>query len=199
MPGEIQTWLTNTINKITQFGSNLASKGKEGAKNLVNNIINTIKSLPSKMLDFGKNIVEGLWNGIKNATNWIKDKVKNFAKGILDGMKNALGIHSPSTLFRDEIGINLGLGLGEGFEDSLSGVYKNMKKAVDYENAKLTSNLTSSHQISLTTEDNRQSILQSIDNNREIQVNSTLNLDGKIVANTVNKVNARQKLQYGIA
>ena len=45
-------------------------------------------------------------------------------------------------MFADEIGKNLGLGLGEGFNDSLSSVYKDMQKAVEYENSKLTSNLT---------------------------------------------------------
>lgn len=68
------------------------------------------------MLDIGKNIVEGLWNGIKNAYNWIKQKVGEFAKGILDGMKNALGIHSPSRLFRDQIGRFIPQGIAVGIE-----------------------------------------------------------------------------------
>lgn len=55
------------------------------------------------MLDLGKNVVEGIWHGIVNAKDWIVGKVKDFAKGILDGMKQALGIHSPSRVFRDEI------------------------------------------------------------------------------------------------
>jgi len=156
------------------------------------------KSL-GKIADIGKNLVQGLWNGINDAKNWILDKIKGFGQSILNGIKSFFGIHSPSTLFRDEIGENLGLGIGEGFEDSLSTVYKDMQRAVDYENAKLTSNLTSSHLLELTNEDNRQARLESIDSNKEIVVNSKLEVSDKVLATAVNRVNARQKLQYGIA
>lgn len=167
--------------------------------NLVKMVFNVLTSGFQIIGQVGKGIVTGLWNGITNMGNWLREKVKGWCNTIVDNIKGFFGIHSPSTLFRDEIGENLGLGLGEGFEESLSSVYKDMQKAVEYENAKLTSNLTSNHQIQVTNEDNRQSRLESIDNNKEIQVNSTLELDGKVVANTVNKVNARQKLQYGYA
>ena len=89
--------------------------------------------------------------------------------------------------------------MGEGFDDSLKDVYKDMQQAVEFENAKLTSNLTSTHQIQVTNEDNRQARLESIDNNKEITVNSVTNLDSKVIARETNKVNTRQKLQYGIA
>ncbi len=81
----------------------------------------------------------------------------------------------------------------------MSSVYKDMQKAVEHENAKLTSNLTSTHQIQIQNEDNRQARLESIDNNKEITVNTTTKLDSKVIARETNKVNARQKLQYGIA
>ena len=167
--------------------------------NLIKMVFNALTSGFQIIAQVGKGIVTGIWNGISNAASWLANKVKGWCNTIVDNIKGFFGIHSPSTLFRDEIGENLGLGMGEGFEESLKTVYKDMKKAVEYENAKLTSNLTSKHQIQVQAEDNRQARLESIDNNREIQVNSTLNLDGKVVANTVNKVNARQKLQYGLA
>lgn len=167
--------------------------------NTVNSIINWFSELPNNIYNIGVNIVEGLWNGIRNAKDWIVGKVKSFAKGILDGMKSALGIHSPSRLFRDEVGKYIALGVGEGFSDNINDVYKKMKSTVDFETQKLNANLTSSSIINVQRNSNIQSRLESIDNNKEIQVNSTLNLDGKVVANTVNRVNAKQKLQYGIA
>mgnify|MGYP003375874535 FL=1 len=51
----------------------------------------------------------------------------------------------------------------------------------------------------MTNEDNKQFRLESIDNNKEIVVKAETNLDGKVLTSTVNRVNARQKLQYGIA
>lgn len=130
LPGKIWEWLSTTIPKIIQWGKNMAQKGKEGAVNLFHNIINTIKQLPSKMLEIGKNIVQGIWNGIVNAKNWMINKVKEFARGILDGIKNALGIHSPSTVFRDVIGKNMALGIGIGFEKGMDGVEKDINKTM---------------------------------------------------------------------
>ena len=82
------------------------------------------------MLEIGKNIVSGLWNGICSAIGWLRDSIKGFAKGILDGIKSVLGIHSPSILFRDEVGRNLALGLSEGFISSMDEVKTEMQKAV---------------------------------------------------------------------
>lgn len=172
LPSQIWIWLLNTINKVSEFGKKMADKGKDGSKNLFNNIVNTIKGLPNKMLEIGKNIVEGLWNGIKNAANWIKEKIGDFAKGILDGMKSALGIHSPSTLFRDQVGKNIALGVGEGFEDNISKVYRQMKSAVDFETQKLSTNLSATAMMSKVITAN-------------INVNGNVDMDGTKVGRLV--------------
>lgn len=142
LPGKIWAFLSNAIDKVIQWGSNMVEKGKEAASNLVNNIYNTVSELPGKMLETGKNIVQGLWNGITGAGDWIKNKVGEFAKGILDGMKEALGIHSPSRVFRDEVGKYIALGVGEGFMNNISNVYKRMKSAVDFETQKMSANIS---------------------------------------------------------
>ena len=201
--------ITNNLPKIIQAGITLIIKMAEGLikaipqlvskiPQIIASIVNGLGQGFSKMNEVGKNLIEGLWNGIKNVKNWIFDKIKGFCSGIIDSVKGLFGIHSPSKIFADEIGQNLGLGLGKGFNDSLKSVYKDMENAVEHENAKLTSNLTSTHQIQVQNEDNRQARLESIDNNKEITVNTTTNLDSKVIAKETNKVNARQKLQYGI-
>lgn len=140
--GRIWTWLQNTINNVINWGRDLANKGKTAALDLVNNIINTITELPGKVLDIGRNIIEGLWNGITGAGSWLKNKISNFASGIIDGFKSAFGIHSPSKVFNQEIGKYLALGLGEGFNNNIAKVYKQMKTAVDFETQKLSASLS---------------------------------------------------------
>lgn len=202
--------IVNNLPKILEMGIQLILKLATGLIKAIPQLVAKIPQIITalikglgdglgKIANVGKNLVQGLWNGINDAKNWVLDKIKGFGQSILNGIKSFFGIHSPSTLFRDEVGQYLGLGLGEGFEDSLSGVYKDMQKAVDYENAKLTSNLTSSHLMELTNEDNRQARLESIDNNREVVVNSKLEVDAKEMASAVNRVNTKQRLQYGIA
>ena len=166
---------------------------------LISSVLNAIGKLPGMVIDIGKNIVQGIWNGISGAASWLWNKITGWCSSIFDGIKSFFGIHSPSKLFADDVGKMLGLGIGEGFDDSLSSVYKEMQDAVEDENAKLTSNLTSNQQIKVQSEDNRQATLKSIDDNKEIVVNSTTKLDSKVIARETNKVNARQKLQYGLA
>ena len=71
-------------------------------------------------------IIEGLWNGIKNAKDWLWGKIAGFAQGILDGFKKSLDIHSPSKLFENVIGKNIALGIGEGFDNNINKVIKDM-------------------------------------------------------------------------
>lgn len=142
LPGRIWTWLVNTVNNIKQWGRDMVNKGKTAALDLVNNIVDMIKNLPSKMLEIGKNIVQGIWNGISGMINWLKDKVKGFLNGIVDGVKGVLGIHSPSKVFNKEVGRFMAMGIGEGFEDNLDKVYRQMQSAVDFETQKLSANLS---------------------------------------------------------
>lgn len=60
-------------------------------------------------------------------TSWVKQK----AQSLLSAAKSALGIHSPSTLFRDQVGLNIGLGIGEGVEDSTPSVIDSVSCVAD--------------------------------------------------------------------
>lgn len=83
------------------------------------------------MLSVGKNIVQGLWDGISGAYNWIKDKISGWVGNVMDFIKGLFGIHSPSTVFRDEIGKMLGLGMAEGITDSRDAVNSAVRKLGD--------------------------------------------------------------------
>lgn len=83
------------------------------------------------IVDIGKNLIKGLWDGIASMATWIGEKIKGFGEGVLNGIKDFFGIHSPSTVFRDEIGKNLALGIGEGFEESMRGVNATISHTID--------------------------------------------------------------------
>lgn len=118
LPGKIWGAIVGAISKLSEWGSQMLSKATSAIKNVASAITNGLKNIPSSLSSIGRNIVEGLWNGIKNATGWIKDKVAGFAQSILDGMKDALGIHSPSRVFRDEVGKFIPEGIGVGIEEN---------------------------------------------------------------------------------
>lgn len=74
----------------------------------------------------GSNICTGISDGISAGWTWLKDKVGSLASGLLGKAKEVLGIHSPSRLFRDEVGLNIGYGIGEGVEDSQGEIVKSV-------------------------------------------------------------------------
>lgn len=78
----------------------------------------------------GKNLLEGLWNGIKNMKDWLIRKIKSLGSAVTEAMKSVLGIHSPSTVFRDQIGKNMALGVGVGFETTMRDVAKRMTDSI---------------------------------------------------------------------
>lgn len=130
LPGKLWSLLTNAFNKFAQFCTNLANKAKEGAKAAVNAIKNGFTNLPGNMVTIGKNVVKGIWNGIGNTAQWLFDKIKGFKDQVLNKFKSFFGIHSPSTLFRDQVGVFMAQGIGEGFTDEMSSVSKQMNKAM---------------------------------------------------------------------
>jgi phage-related protein len=97
---------------------------------IVTAILNGIGQAAVAIFDVGKNIVAGLWDGICSSIDWLKNKIAGWVGDVLSFIKGLFGIHSPSTVFRDEIGKNLALGLEEGFVKSMNGVSKAMAAAI---------------------------------------------------------------------
>ncbi len=83
-----------------------------------------------KMGNVGLDLIKGLWQGISDAGKWLYDKISGFFGGVVDKIKNFFGIASPSKLFRDQVGKNLALGIGEGFSDEMKAVTKDMKDSI---------------------------------------------------------------------
>ena len=130
LPGKIWSHLTNAYNKFKQWIINLANKAREGIKNVVEKIKNGFSKLPQAMVNVGKNIVTGIANGIGNMAGWLFDKIKSFKDAVLNKFKSFFGIHSPSTLLRDQVGVFMAKGIGEGFVGEMGTVSKQMNKAL---------------------------------------------------------------------
>ena len=68
--------------------------------------------------EVGLNIITGIAGGIASAAGRLFDAAKNAVSGALESVKSFLGIHSPSRVFRDQVGIMMGRGIAEGIDDS---------------------------------------------------------------------------------
>lgn len=99
----------------TALGDKIVETLKEAAKLAKEKVIDSV----GKFL--GENIVGGIKEGIKNATinNPIYQAIKDTVEKIIDAFKTAFGIHSPSTVARDEVGLYVGEGVLEGIAKGL--------------------------------------------------------------------------------
>lgn len=107
------TGQTNNANMIVS--NNFASI----RNNIVSNLYNAMNQANGiRWSDVGMGIINGIQAGLNNGWRWLRDSVANLASALLTTAKNALGIHSPSRLFRDEVGRMVGLGMAEGIDDA---------------------------------------------------------------------------------
>lgn len=97
----------------------------------VGTIAKTIWDHRGDIVDAGKDLIKGLWEGIKAMGAWLWKQVSGFFGGLVDDIKEFFGIHSPSTLFENEIGRYLALGVGKGFAENMDAVNKEMLDAVN--------------------------------------------------------------------
>ena len=128
LPGKIKQFLDSAINNLRTWVTQMGQKGKEAVQSLINNVISAASGIASKVMSIGSDIVSGVWNGIQNAASWFINQVKGFFSGIVDGVKGALGIGSPSKVFRDEIGKWLPPGVAQGFKAALPAAMNSMEK-----------------------------------------------------------------------
>ena len=96
---------------------------------IIGKIVNGLIKHQSRLIVAGGQLLAGLVEGLLNPTT-IWNAVKGLFNGIVGGIKALFGIHSPSTVFKDEVGKNLALGLGEGFSDTMGDVTAEMAGAI---------------------------------------------------------------------
>ena len=108
------------------LGSTIINFIVNGIRGLITQIPNVLKSIGHNALSamrnidwlgLGRNIIAGIASGITGAAGRIVDAAKSAAKKALNAAKNFLGIHSPSRVFREQIGKNISLGLASGIEN----------------------------------------------------------------------------------
>lgn len=130
---------------IASIASNLPQIIATGNKIIVELAVGLVKAIPNLVskipqiisaikdaflsvdwLSVGINIIKGIASGVAAAAGELVDAAVSAATNALNWVKDKLGIHSPSRVFRDQVGKNMALGIGVGFEDNIP--YKDMEK-----------------------------------------------------------------------
>lgn len=129
------------LGKFFESGSRISQRIGEGISSmtgalmnigtsLIKSLIGAVSGAVSGFFNIGKNIVQGVWNGISSMASWITSKISSFFSGIVDKAKSVLGIHSPSRVFRDEVGKFMAEGVGVGFENETDDVKADMQASL---------------------------------------------------------------------
>ena len=132
--------IVDNLPKIIEAGIKIIIKLTEGIikevphliskiPGIITKIVDGLGKLGGKLWDVGKHAIEELWNGIKSMAGWLGDQIGGFCNNVVGGFKSFFGIQSPSSVFRDMIGKNLALGIGEGFIDEIGDVENAMVKS----------------------------------------------------------------------
>ena len=126
VPGHIGAGLSGAISAVGSFASSMASGALRAGQQFLSNLVNTLASIPGRMVSIGSQIVHGIISGITGSIGKVGSAILGGVKDAISGVKNFLGIHSPSRLFRDQIGRNIGLGLAQGISNSQAAVMSSM-------------------------------------------------------------------------
>lgn len=126
VPGRIGAGLSGAISAVGSFASSMASGALRAGQQFLSNLVNTLASIPGRMVSIGSQIVQGIINGITGSIGQVGSAILGGVKDAIADVKNMLGIHSPSRLFRDQIGRNIGLGLAQGISNSQAAVMASM-------------------------------------------------------------------------
>jgi phage-related protein len=146
LPGRIWSAIIGAISRVNSWGNSLASAGASAASRLVSSVVSGVSSLPSRMVSVGSQIVHGIISGVSSAAGSLVSRMQSLASTALKAAKNALGIKSPSRVFRDQVGQWIPAGIAAGIEGNSGIVDKALKDLAD----PLSSEFNSSVRLSAT-------------------------------------------------
>ena len=132
IPGQIASFLGSALSSAASFVGSFASSAIQAASQFVSNIVSGLSGLAGRVMSVGSDIVHGIWSGISGAAGWLMDKISGFANNIVSGIKGFFGIHSPSTVMRDQVGRYLAEGVAVGWEknDPMASIERDLNVGV---------------------------------------------------------------------
>lgn len=131
--GQLVGGIINRLPQILQAGVQLLGALANGFISSVPRLIGSIPGMVGQIMhgftsvnwgSVGLNIITGIATGIAGAAGRLVTAAVNAATNALDWVKRKLGIHSPSRVFRDQVGEMIGEGMAVGIDESASKVKK---------------------------------------------------------------------------
>lgn len=139
---QLASAIIQSLPKILQAGVNILVTLADGLVSAIPKLLSKIPSIITEIKNaftsvdwasVGMNIIRGIASGISGAVETLVEAAANAATDALNWVKEKLGIHSPSTVFRDQVGKYMALGIGVGFEDNIpvDDINESLEKAIN--------------------------------------------------------------------
>ena len=131
--GQLIGGIINRLPQLLQAGVQLLGALANGFIASVPRLIGAIPGMVGQIMNgflsvnwaqVGLNIITGIATGIAGAAGRLVTAAVNAATNALNWVKRRLGIHSPSRVFRDQVGEMIGEGMAVGIDESASKVRK---------------------------------------------------------------------------
>lgn len=132
IPGQIASFLGDALSSAASFVGSFASSAIQASSRFVSNIVSGLSGLAGRVMSVGSDIVHGIWSGISGAAGWLMNQISGFANNIVSGIKGFFGIHSPSTVMRDQVGKYLAEGVAVGWDknDPMASIERDLNVGV---------------------------------------------------------------------
>lgn len=109
-------WVSGIVSAMSNFVSsvisgfvNAVSQVQSGMQRAYSTIVGFVGQFASAGMDLMRGLVQGIMNGM----SWVVNAARNVAKSAVNAAKSALGIHSPSRVFKEIGGYTMqGFGIG---------------------------------------------------------------------------------------
>lgn len=129
--GWVSSFFSGVWNNLVGFASGAISRLAGVLGRIRPAVWGAVAGAGSWLVQTGRNIITGLWRGISGAIGWLRSLVSNALGSIVSWAKSKLGIHSPSRVFRDQVGAMISEGIAVGITTRISSARGAMSDLVD--------------------------------------------------------------------
>ena len=139
--GSVVSYIPTLIGQITAAALSLFLGIAHAVPQTVGSLLGAIGDLLGQakeafssfsLVDVGRQMIQGFISGIQSAVGGLVDAAAGAASSALEAAKNLLGIHSPSRVFRNEVGRMVPLGAALGIDDEADAWRRSVDDAFGY-------------------------------------------------------------------
>lgn len=120
LPGNVWTWLKNTISKIGEFAANIVKQAQTAGTNFVNNVVSFVKNLPGNVWTWLQNTITKAGTFARNLAQKGTEAARDLFNNIVNKIKDL-----PGEML--DLGSDIVRGLWDGINDMASWIGKKIK------------------------------------------------------------------------